>query len=338
MIRQDMISRLEKLPSEFTVDKDSFLGKGSFAKVKRGRFGNQDVAIKIIEIKGRGSSFSASMKKAIENEVLLMSLCSHPCILQIYGYCKVEPHTTHLILELGSIGSLWSVLENIERLPSIPLSLSISWISDILCGLNYLHEQKILHRDIKAENVMLSDDLRCKLTDFGLSKQQLESSFGVQSSSHKSQVGSFCFMAPEVFDRVNGRYSHRSDVYSCGMTCFQILFRQSPFGTTDLSVLDSVISAESWKLFVKGSLAADPTDRLSSWEALDLIETVQRDEHVGGDPRQIDHSKSLEVEMLNQVLVSCRYQETQLNADAVTLSEMVIASFHLLSLDLILFS
>jgi serine/threonine protein kinase len=80
MRRQDRLSHLEKSPSQFTVDKDSFLGKGSFATVKRGRYRDRYVAIKIIEIKSIASSSSASMKKAIENQVLLMSLCSHPCI------------------------------------------------------------------------------------------------------------------------------------------------------------------------------------------------------------------------------------------------------------------
>jgi serine/threonine protein kinase len=301
--------------------------------VKRGQYGKQAVAIKIIEVKGRGSSFTASMKKAIENEVLLMSLCRHPCVLHIFGYCKVNPRTTHLILELGLIGSLWSVLENKERIPSIPLSLSIAWIEDIVCGLNYLHDLKILHQDVKAENVMVCEGLHCKLTDFGLSKQQMESSFEVQSSRH-DQAGTLCFMAPEVLDRMNGRYSHRSDVYSCGMTCFQILFRSTPTRSSKLSeiihVLELVIGEDSWKQFVRGCLAANIRERISSREALQLISEIQKSEKIGGDPRrhfhQSRHSETPEVEVLNKVLISNRFEETESNPAAVDLSVMVFPS------------
>jgi serine/threonine protein kinase len=337
-IRQDRLSRLEKCRSKYTVDEDSFLGEGSFAKVRLGQYGNQVVAIKVIEVKGHSNSFSSSMKKAIENEVLLMSLCHHPCVLQIFGYCKVDPGTTHLILELGSMGSLWSVLENREKLPSIPLSLSFAWISDILCGLNYLHEQRILHQDMKAENVMLDHGFRCKLTDFGLSKQQMESSFGRQSSHH-NQAGTLWFMAPEVLDRVHGRYSHRSDVYSCGVTCFQIFFRAVPSRTMNLTeitrLLQSVVSEEHWQEFVRGCLEENVSERLSSREALKLIGAVQRSERITGDPREPQsvspagrHLEAPEVEVMKKVWIASRLEETTLksNPEAADLSRMVLDS------------
>jgi serine/threonine protein kinase len=338
-IRQDRLSRLKMFQSQYSVDQDTFLGEGSFAKVKRGQYSNQAVAIKITEVKGRGSSFSASMKKAIENEALLMSLCRHPCVLSIYGYCEVDPRTTHLILELGCVGSLWSVLEKTERIPSFPLSLSIAWIFDILSGLKYLHEQKILHQDVKAENVMLCDGLRCKLTDFGLSKQQLESSFGVPSRHH-DPAGTLCFMAPEV--RMGSRSSHRSDVYSCGVTCFQILFRSTPTSLRSvnseiLPMLESVLGEESWKRFARGCLAADCRERLSSREALELIGEIQKSANIGGDPRGCPtatlatphnrHSDTPAVEVLSKVLISGRFEETETNdAAAVDRSAMVFPS------------
>jgi hypothetical protein len=339
-IRHDRLSRLRMFQSQYSVDQDSFLGKGSFAKVKRGQYANQAVAIKIMEVEGRGSSFSASMKKAIENEALLMSLCRHPCVLPIYGYCEVDPRTTHLILELACVGSLWSVLEKTERIPSIPLSLSIAWIFDILSGLKYLHEQRILHQDVKAENVMLCDGLRCKLTDFGLSKQQLESSFGVPSRHHDA-AGTLCFMAPEV--RMGSRSSHRSDVYSCGVTCFQILFRSTPTSLLSanseiLPMLESFLGEESWKRFARGCLAADRRERLSSREALELIGEIQQSARIGGDPRgrptataatpHDRHSDTPAVEVLIKVLISDRLEETETNdaAAAVDRSAMVFPS------------
>jgi hypothetical protein len=332
ILRQERITRLAIPESHFTIEKESFLGKGSFAEVKRGKYGNQVVAIKMIEVKGQGLSFNSSMKKAIENEILLMSLCRHPCVLQIYGFCNIDPRTTYLILELGSIGSLWSVLEKKDRIPSLPLSLLIAWISDILCGLKYLHEQKILHRDVKAENVLVCEGLHCKLTDFGLSKQQFESSFGVRSTH---QAGTFLFMAPEV--RMGERYSHRSDVYSCGVTCYQILFRSTPKNLPEIiPALVSVIRHQSWSEFVEGSLTGAIADRISSRKALELIHEVQVSERIAGDPRQLStitpptraasmrtHVESPQVEVLNKVLASTPFEVQGLNAATVEFSEMV---------------
>jgi serine/threonine protein kinase len=306
-VRQDRLGRLKKFPSHYSIDQESFLGRGRFA-VKGGRLDDHSVAIKIIQVKGR-SSFNTSMKSAIENEVLLMSLCDHPCVLKLYGFCEVDPRTTHLILELGTMGSLWSMLENKVRFPFIPLSLSIAWIADILSALCYLHELKIVHRDVKAENVLLCDGLVCKLTDFGLSRQQRESSF---SGLSVTQGGTLPFMAPETFPP-HGSCSHRSDVYSCGVTCFQIVSRSSPPSHSEISSqLKRSIMAESWERFVDGSLALDYRQRLSSPESLRLIREVQASDLIGGNPRDSPaHATYGEMRVLQLILTADHAEETQ---------------------------
>lgn len=118
------------------------------------------------------------------------------------------------------------------------------------------------------------------------------------------------------------------------MTCFQILFRSTPTATSNPSeistALESISSAESWMKFVRGCLAAEISERLLSHEALKLIAATQKCENIAGDPRQDQHLESPEVEVLNQVLVSWRSQESQsakTSAAASDLSEMVI-QFH----------
>jgi hypothetical protein len=274
VIRQDRLSRLKKFTSQFTVDEDSFLGRGSFAEVKCGRLDGRAVAIKMIQ--ARGSSFNATIKTAIENEVLLMSMCHHPCVLQIYGFCEIDPRTTSLILELGSMGSLWSLLENKTEFPSFTLSQSIDWMIDILSGLCYLHQHRIVHRNVKAENVLVFDSFHCKLTDFGLSKQQMESSLGFRSPN---TAGTLSFMAPESLPPTS-QYSHRSDVYSFGVACYQIISRLPPVPHTSSSdtmirLLRSTIDLKSWDDFVVGCLARDSNQRLSAREASNLILEVK---------------------------------------------------------------
>jgi hypothetical protein len=294
-LREKKLTQLRNITS-LMIDENSFLGRGTFAKVKSGRLGDIPVAIKIIQAEGR-DAFSPTMKSAIENEILLASLCDHDHVIKFFGYCDVDPRTTHLILELGSMGSLWSILENKERFPSIPISLSIAWMVDILSALSYLHQHKIIHRDVKAENVLVCDGLVCKLSDFGVSKQQMESSFGVQSINHG---GTLSFMAPETLPP-QCRYSHRSDVYSCGVTCFQIISRSRPLSppSTMIRFLESSYHFPRWSEFLNGCLAPDTVGRLSAQSSLRLLLETQACESVRGDPRHsFDHPSFHEVQRL----------------------------------------
>jgi serine/threonine protein kinase len=216
IIRNERLLLLETF--DFTLDESSLLGRGTFSEVKIGRYGNHSVAIKVIT--SREDTMNESQRNSLENEVLLLSDCRHPCVLQLHGYCKVNHQTWNLILELCPLGSLWSYLTDNADNPPIPLNLSLAWISDINSALCYLHRQGIIHRDLRAENVLLTEGRNCKLTGFGLSTR-LESSFG---TSHTRSASS-AFTAPELN---NGRPSNRSDVYAFGVTCYQILFRTPP--------------------------------------------------------------------------------------------------------------
>jgi hypothetical protein len=94
--------------------KNHFLARVG-SRLKRGRVDGQTVAIKTIQVKG--NSFKASMKTAIENEVLLLLMCHHLCVLQTSGFCEVEPRTASLVLELESciLTITWSMLPEGRR-------------------------------------------------------------------------------------------------------------------------------------------------------------------------------------------------------------------------------
>jgi serine/threonine protein kinase len=143
---------------------------------------------------------------------------------------------------------------------------------DLFSALSHLHSLKIIHRDVKPENVLLTTGLHCKLTDFGLSKQKLASSLG---SSTKA-AGSLDYMAVEVRNRKKA--THRSDVYSAALTCYSILSR---LGVPAPHLLSEKIEEcvedhdEQMRVFFEGCLQSDPIDRLSSSEALQLIIQIQ---------------------------------------------------------------
>jgi serine/threonine protein kinase len=268
-IRQEKLRTLDIHPSQISL-KPEVLGRGGFGEVRMGQYGNRAVAVKVVESKNN-PFLSKKEKLAIENETLLMSLCSHPSILQIYGCCFPDPRTAYLLMELCSLGSLWFFLTH--RSQEITTSLSFEWMSDLFSALSHLHRHKILHRDVKPENILLTPQLHCKLTDFGLSKQ-LES---ISGSTSSTSSGSLFYMAPEV--KQHCRHTHRSDVYSAGITSYQLLSRSTQLQTDRLEqkilTYVSTFDQPTRDLFV-GCLAKDPADRISSSEGFEMVSIIQQ--------------------------------------------------------------
>jgi serine/threonine protein kinase len=282
-IREHRLSQLTIYQKRISLTED-ILGTGAFGEVRRGTYERREVAVKVI--KSRGGPFNDTEKRAIENEILLMSHCSFPSILHLYGFCQVEHRSVYLVLELCPLGSLWSYLSDETKHPSIPLALSVAWIADIFSALSYLHDRGIIHRDVKAENVLLSDRLECKLTDFGLSKHQMESSLGGQST--KAQ-GTLLFMAPET--RSDSLSTHRSDVYSVGVTAYQILKRAAPPSQrTRVAIVNFFKSLHPEPLgdLLTLCLEEDRKKRVSSSDGLEMISRLQESDASLRDPRTDD--------------------------------------------------
>jgi TPR repeat protein len=123
-------------------------------------------------------------------------------------------------------GSLFGILHNKKK--SIQWETRIKWAQEIACGIVSLHADNILHRDIKSLNVLLKND-EAKLTDFGLSRVKAET----RSTTKASQsVGTLSWMAPELFQR-KAKFTFKSDIYSVGMTFWEIASRAIPFQDAD---------------------------------------------------------------------------------------------------------
>ena len=256
-----------------------FLGRGTFGKVVVGSFDSHTVAIKIIDLP------QESMKKVMENEVLLMSLCHHPSVLDVHGYCFPNPYQAYIVMELVPFGSLWTNLskDSLRNVP-FPLALSLAWINDICSAIQHLHTLRVIHRDIKAENILLTQQLFCKLTDFGIAKEQAQTTFhGVVTTS-----GTHYFKAPEAHD---GKPTHRSDVYSMAITAYQILSRKSP----NENILDDIEYLSFLNIrridefviplqeYFNKSLQRNARMRINSAEAKIMIENLLQS--LQGDPR-----------------------------------------------------
>jgi serine/threonine protein kinase len=235
---QSQLWRREQL-ERLTIASDSIrvsskkLGEGGFAKVFLGSCPGQAV----IAIKQISHDYRESELRAVENEVLLMNCCGSERFLELYGFSHVrDPLQSYSLIcvELAVGGALSKFL---STFPASPVSLLFVFLSDIISALEYLHQRRIIHRDVKTDNVLLTDNLRCKLIDFGFAKEQLSSTSG----THSLIGGVVAFLAPEVINREG--CCHRSDIYSFAILCCQVLTSRLP--DSRMSISDLVSAAVS---------------------------------------------------------------------------------------------
>jgi serine/threonine protein kinase len=195
------------------------VGQGGYGVVYKGKLPDgRMVAVKILNAsKGNGEEFI--------NEVASISRTSHVNIVTLLGFCY-ERTKRALIYEFMPNGSLdkfiydkGSPITNCHLDSKTMFQIAVG----IARGLEYLHRgcnTRILHFDIKPQNILLDEDLRPKISDFGLAKLCKTKESIVSITGMKGTVG---FIAPEVFSRNFGGVSHKSDVYSYGMLVLEML-------------------------------------------------------------------------------------------------------------------
>uniref|UniRef100_A0A0D3CQ17 non-specific serine/threonine protein kinase n=1 Tax=Brassica oleracea var. oleracea TaxID=109376 RepID=A0A0D3CQ17_BRAOL len=206
MLKHYSYARVKRMTNSFA----NALGKGGFGTVYKGKLpdGNQDVAVKILkESKGNGEEFI--------NEVASMSRTSHVNIVSLLGFCY-ERNKRAIIYEFMPNGSL-------DKFISEHMSAKMKWekLYDIALGisrgLEYLHNRcvsRIVHFDIKPQNILMDKDLCPKIADFGLAKLCKNKESIISMLDARGTAG---YIAPEVFSKNFGVVSHKSDVYSYGM-------------------------------------------------------------------------------------------------------------------------
>ncbi|XP_010415232.1 PREDICTED: LEAF RUST 10 DISEASE-RESISTANCE LOCUS RECEPTOR-LIKE PROTEIN KINASE-like 2.5 [Camelina sativa] len=214
------------------------VGKGGFGTVYRGTLSDgRSVAVKILkDSKGNGEDFI--------NEVASMSKTSHVNIVTLLGFCS-ESSKRAIIYEFLENGSL-------DKFISSKRSSNMDWKElymialGVARGLEYLHHgcrTRIVHFDIKPQNVLLDDNLSPKVSDFGLAKlcERTESILSLLEAR-----GTIGYIAPEVFSSVYGRVSHKSDVYSYGMLVLEIIGARNRTPNEDPSSSTSSMYFPEW--------------------------------------------------------------------------------------------
>ncbi|KAA8542666.1 hypothetical protein F0562_023835 [Nyssa sinensis] len=192
---------------------------GRHSRIYRGIYKQRDVAIKLISQPEEDGELAASLEKQFTSEVALLFRLRHPNIITFVAACKKTP-VFCIITEYLAGGSLRNYLHQQEPY-SLPTNIVLKLALDIACGMQYLHSQGILHRDLKSENLLLGEDMCVKVADFGISC--LES----QCGSPKGFTSTYRWMAPEMIKEKH--HTKKVDVYSFGIVLWELFTALTPF-------------------------------------------------------------------------------------------------------------
>lgn len=214
------------------------------------------------------------VKQRFRQEATTLSNLQHLNIITLYDYLENDKGL-FLIMEYAK----GDALDNFIKRRAIPEEQTRYYFSRILDGMEYAHKQGVIHRDIKPSNIIITKDAGAKILDFGIAKILKEGNNTLTKPG--AQLGTVLYMSPE---QVQGKpVDHRTDVYSLGVTLFEMLTGKAPYDATVLTefdVFNKIINdplppVKEWNSAVSDKMQAlidkatakDPADRFQSCAA-----------------------------------------------------------------------
>ncbi len=241
------------------------LGKGRFGNVMLARRKDNRLvcALKILFKKQL-----MGCKIDYQNEIEIHSSLQHPNILRFYNSFD-DDDRVYLVLEYAKQGDLYSKLKQEKHFTE---ALASKYIHDITIGIQYLHNEHIIHMDIKPENLLLTEQNIVKIGDFGWSVRFMD------INDKKSRVcGTPYYLAPEML--LNHSYDWRISIWQIGILMYEFLFGKPPYDDKhDDKIYDKIINDEPHYPFIITDIAhnlitnllqKDPDKRLSIEQILE---------------------------------------------------------------------
>ncbi|XP_022956548.1 probable serine/threonine-protein kinase PBL4 isoform X1 [Cucurbita moschata] len=202
----------------------NFLSEGGFGSVYRGEIDGIRIAVKQHKLA------SSQGEKEFRSEVSVLSKVSHENLVMLLGTCREATRRLLLVYEYVCHGSLEKHLSSKDfRMELGTARRPLSWekrmkiARGVARGLQYLHENNIIHRDMRPNNILITHDYESRLGDFGLARTQYE------DSAETRVVGTLGYLAPEYAEF--GKVSTKTDVYAFGVVLLQLI---TGLRTTDM--------------------------------------------------------------------------------------------------------
>ncbi len=277
----------ETLGTKYPYRIESVLGSGAMGVVYRATDVNKGrpAAVKVV------SGELAQGKKVqdrFEREAKILQQFRHPNIVRFLGYGKYRG-TYYIAMEFIQGGTLEKYLNDVGPMPWREVVALAVQVCD---ALHYAHERGVVHRDLKPSNLMITEDRKVKLTDFGIAKDLDATSLTATGRT----LGTAAYMAPEQI-RGTPAVSHKTDLYALGVVLYQMLVGKAPYEGTSPVVLmhchlNEPVPRPSAKVeeipralddLVVSLMAKAPADRPWDAAAVGLVLTELRDKVARGE-------------------------------------------------------
>ena len=211
--------------------KGLMLGRGTYGSVYLGLLPDGSFhAVKTVELGGKSGAIQPKELVSLSREINLLRRLKHKNLCSFKGVFYNEENTSvNMFMEYIGGGSMTTVVKNFKPLPP---DVVRQWTKQLLTGLLYLHTQRIIHRDIKGENLLIdttsdpSREAQVKLVDFGAAKRLTDA-----LAQSRTIIGTPYWMAPEIVD-LSGEgtgYSYKADVWSVGCTVAEMITGRPPW-------------------------------------------------------------------------------------------------------------
>ncbi|XP_042456062.1 G-type lectin S-receptor-like serine/threonine-protein kinase At4g27290 [Zingiber officinale] len=241
------------------------LGQGGFGPVYKGRLGDgQEIAVK------RLSKTSTQGIDEFKNEVVIIAKLQHQNLVRLLGCC-IQGGERTLIYEYMPNGSLDAFLFDEEKRMLLDWKTRYDIIVGIARGLLYLHHDsrlKIIHRDMKASNILLDKDNIPKISDFGLARIFRGDEMEINT---RKVVGTYGYMSPEY--GMNGIFSIKSDVFSFGVLILEIISGKKNRGAYQSDYLN--LLGHIWSLWEEGKSVEIVDKSIGSFSIVEVTRCIK---------------------------------------------------------------